>query len=71
MNIDLNKNLVYPSTIFLPSNIKNKSPFLLLSLNDGISTINYTFIPNKINENGVDLLKKLLDLDPNKRITAL
>ena len=76
-NIDLNKNLVYPSTIFLPSNIKNKSPFLLLSLNDGISTINYTFIPNKINENGWDIWKPIindynsLNLNGNKQIITI
>lgn len=76
-NIDLNKNLVYPSTIFLPSIIKYNSPFILLSLNDGISTINYTFIPHTIIENGWDIWIPIindynsLNLNGNKQVLTI
>lgn len=76
-NVDLNKNLVYPSTIFLPSIIKYNSPFILLSLNDGISTINYTFIPHNIIENGWDIWIPIindynsLNLNGNKQVLTI
>lgn len=44
-SIDIKLNAIYPCCLCLPSNIKNETPYIILSINDGIKNINYTYIP--------------------------
>lgn len=46
-NIDIGSNIIYPCCISIPTDIKNKTPYLLLTINDGSKIITYTYLPNK------------------------
>lgn len=43
--IDIKSHSIYPCYICIPADIKYKTPYLILSINDGIKQINYTYIP--------------------------
>jgi hypothetical protein len=45
LTIDIKLNTIYPCCLCLPSNIKNQTPYIILSINDGIKNNNYTYIP--------------------------
>lgn len=49
--VDVKTHCIYPCYICIPADIKYKTPYLILSLNDGIKQINYTYIPVNINHN--------------------
>lgn len=59
-NIDLNSSVIFPCCICLPVDIKNKTPYLLLSINDGNKSINYTYTPDKCLNNW-DIWKPITD----------
>jgi hypothetical protein len=59
--IDIKSNLIYPCCICLPFNIKKITPYILLSINDGVKTSNYTFILNYINNSYWDIWKPITD----------
>lgn len=44
-SIDIKSNSIYPCCLCLPSNIKNETPYIILSINDGNKNNNYTYIP--------------------------
>ena len=48
-SIDIKSNYIYPCQLCVPSNIKNKTPYIIISINDGIKNTNYTFIPSICN----------------------
>ena len=45
--IDISSSIIYPCCLCIPTDIKNRTPYLLLSINDGTKVINYTYLPNK------------------------
>ena len=45
LSIDIKLNSIYPCCLCLPSNIKNETPYIILSINDGNKNNNYTYIP--------------------------
>lgn len=59
--INIKSNLIYPCCICLPIDIKKITPYILLSINDGVKTINYTFILNYINNSNWDIWKPITD----------
>ena len=59
--IDIKSNLIYPCCICLPINIKKLTPYIILSINDGVKIINYTFILNYINNSNWDIWKPITD----------
>lgn len=44
-SIDIKMNSIYPCCLCLPTNIKNQTPYVILSINDGMKNNNYTYIP--------------------------
>jgi len=44
-SLDIKSNSIFPSCLCIPSMIKNLTPYLIISINDGIKNNNYTFIP--------------------------
>lgn len=44
-SIDIKMNSIFPCCLCLPSNIKNQTPYVILSINDGMKNNNYTYIP--------------------------
>jgi hypothetical protein len=48
--IDIKLNSIFPCCLCIPSNIKNETPYIILSINDGIKNINYTYIPTSQNK---------------------
>jgi hypothetical protein len=45
-SIDVKSNSIYPCCLCLPKKIKNETPYIILSINDGIKNNNYTYIPS-------------------------
>ena len=70
--IDVKLNSIFPCCLCLPSNIKNETPYIILSINDGIKNNNYTYIPTF--QNKWDIWKPItknyneLNLNNNKWI---
>jgi hypothetical protein len=58
--IDIKNNIIYPCCLCIPTDIKNKTPYIILSINDNIKNINYTFIPSICN-NTWDIWKPITD----------
>jgi len=44
-SIDIKMNSIFPCCLCLPMNIKNQTPYVILSINDGMKNNNYTYIP--------------------------
>lgn len=59
--IDVKTHVIYPCYICVPTDIKFKTPYLILSLSDGIKQINYTYIPADINNSNWDNWKLITD----------
>lgn len=51
-SIDIKTNVIYPSSISIPSIIKTLTPYLLIYISDGFKNINYTYIPSIISTQG-------------------
>ena len=49
-SIDMKFNSIFPSHLCLPSIIKEKTPYIILSINDGNKNNNFTFIPKMNNK---------------------
>jgi len=60
-NIDIKNNLIYPCCISVPNDIKKITPYILLSISDGVKTINYTYICHFINNGSWDIWKPITD----------
>lgn len=60
-NIDIKNNLIYPCCISVPNDIKKLTPYILLSIFDGVKTINYTYICHFINNGSWDIWKPITD----------
>jgi len=57
---NINKTNIYPLLLLLPSFIKNKSPYIILSLSDSYNNnVNYTFIYDK-NSSNWDIWKPVI-----------
>lgn len=59
--VDSKSHSIYPCYICIPSDVKFKTPYLILSLSDGIKQINYTYIPVNINNSNWDNWKPITD----------
>lgn len=59
--VDTKTHSIYPCYICIPADIKYKTPYLILSLNDGIKQINYTYIPIDINHSNWDNWKPITE----------
>lgn len=59
LSIDIKLNTIFPCCLCLPSNIKNQTPYIIISINDGIKNNNYTFIPTF--ENKWDVWKPITE----------
>lgn len=59
LSIDIKLNTIFPCYLCLPSNIKNQTPYIIISINDGIKNNNYTFIPTF--ENKWDVWKPITE----------
>jgi hypothetical protein len=44
-SIDIKLNSIYPCCLCIPSKIRTETPYIILSINDGIKNNNYTYIP--------------------------
>jgi hypothetical protein len=44
-SIDIKLNSIYTCCLCIPSIIKNETPYIILSINDGFKNNNYTYIP--------------------------
>lgn len=60
-NIDIKYHSIYPCSICISSEIKNKTPYLILIINDGIKQINYTYIPSNINNLTWDIWNPIIN----------
>jgi|688.fasta_scaffold01147_3 hypothetical protein len=60
-NINIKNNLIYPCCICLPYDIKKITPYILLSISDGLKNINYTYINTISNESNWDIWKPITD----------
>jgi len=60
-NINIKNNLIYPCCICLPYDIKKITPYILLSINDGLKNINYTYINTISNKSNWDIWKPITD----------
>ena len=60
-NIDIKYHVIYPCSICIPTDIKNKTPYLILVLSDGIKQINYTYIPNNVYNSIWDIWNPIID----------
>ena len=61
INVNILQNNIYPCYLNLPYDIKYKTPYIILSINDNNDKIvNYTFIP-KYNNNIWDIWKPITD----------
>jgi len=58
-SIDIKSNTIYPCCLCIPSNIKKETPYIIISINDGIKNNNYTFIPTF--ENKWDVWKPITE----------
>jgi hypothetical protein len=45
--IDINSNYIYPCFLCIPHDIKKITPYIILSINDGMNNNNYTYILEK------------------------
>lgn len=61
LNIDIKTNLIYPCFICIPNDIKKLTPYILLSISDGVKIINYTYICHSINNGYWDIWKPITD----------
>jgi len=59
--VDVKTYSIYPCYICIPADIKYKTPYLILSLNDGVKQNNYTYIPVDINHSNWDNWKPITD----------
>lgn len=58
-SIDINTFIIYPCCISVPIEIKNKTPYIILSINDGIKFNNYTYKPLSIYNATWDIWKPI------------
>jgi len=58
--IDIKTNVIYPCCLCIPAEIKNKTPYIILSINDSIKNINFTFVPTICNSTW-DIWKPITD----------
>jgi hypothetical protein len=58
-SIDIKSHTIFPCYLCLPSNIKKETPYIIISINDGIKNNNYTFIPTF--ENKWDIWKPITE----------
>lgn len=58
-NIDINSHMIYPCCLSIPSDIKNKTPYIILLINDGNKQINYIYNPIIINKSNWDIWKPI------------
>jgi len=58
-SIDIKSNTIFPCCLCIPSNIKKETPYIIISINDGIKNNNYTFIPTF--ENKWDVWKPITE----------
>jgi len=74
-SINIKSNSIFPCYLCIPSNIRKETPYLILSINDGIKNNNYTFIPTF--ENKWDIWKPItenyneINLNNNKWIIVI
>lgn len=47
--IDIKTNVIYPCCLCIPAEIKNRTPYIILSINDNIKNVNFTFVPTICN----------------------
>jgi len=59
-NIDINSHLIYPCCISIPIDIKNKTPYIILVISDGIKQMNYIYNPIIINNTTWDIWKPII-----------
>ena len=70
-SIDIKSNYIYPCQVCVPSNIKNKTPYIIISINDGIKNTNYTFIPsicNNIWDIWTPIINNYIDINLNTNV---
>ena len=60
-SIDIKFHSIYPVSICVPSDIKYKTPYLILVINDGIKQVNYTYIPSDIYNSSWDTWKPIIN----------
>lgn len=60
-NIDVKFHSIYPCCICIPSDIKNKTPYLILVLSDGIKQISYTYIPVNTHNTTWDIWQPIIN----------
>jgi len=60
--IDINNNYIYPCCLCMPNDIKYITPYIILSINDGMNNINYTYILNNVNSNSNSGLNNIWDI---------
>ena len=58
--IDINSNYIYPCCLCIPHDIKKITPYIILSINDGMNNNNYTYILEKTT-NIWDIWKPITD----------
>jgi len=58
-SIDINTFIIYPCCISVPIEIKNKTPYIILSINDGVKFNNYTYKPLSIYNATWDIWKPI------------
>jgi hypothetical protein len=58
-SIDIKSHTIFPCYLCVPSNIKKETPYIIISINDGIKNNNYTFIPTF--ENKWDIWKPITE----------
>ena len=59
--IDIHSHLIYPSVICLPSDIKFKTPYIILIINDGIKQSSYTYTPTSANNSPWDIWQPVIN----------
>jgi len=59
--IDIKSHLIYPSIICLPSDIKFKTPYIILIINDGIKQSTYTYTPTTTNNSPWDIWQPVIN----------
>lgn len=59
LSIDIKNNYIFPCCLCIPTNIKNETPYIILSINDGLKNNNYTYIPTIMNK--WDIWKPITD----------
>ena len=60
-SIDINSHLIYPCCISIPTDIKNKTPYIILVISDGIKQINYIYNPKNIVNTIWDIWKPIIN----------